>query len=504
MGRRVNRKRLYKFVLLVSVFIIIVFTFISGCTEGFIDTIKDKINKDKENDINIPKYTVTYHGNNYTGGVVPSDTNNYLSGAEVTVLGPQTMVRTDYFFTHWNTILDNTGESYTEGDTFTIESSNVDLFAQWTSAGSYLTPPANLTAADGVSSDYTTVSWESSSGANEYDVYRNTSDTTAGADKINSTAAFAYDDNEATPGTIYYYWVRAHNTETGAFSTYSNSDSGYRTLSVPGLVSATDGANTYVTISWNTVDGAESYYVYRNNTDTTTGATELGPVALDFYNDVTASPGTINYYWVRAYNSSSLTYSSYSLSDSGYRMLSSPTGFTASDGTSETEILLGWNSVVGAASYEIYRNTSNNSSEGGTSLGSTTELTYTDTDATLVKGTRYYYFVRAHDDDPDHNSSYTMNYGYKKLPTPSISNDSKPSPGEVTIYYSGGGDFNQFRLYMSATMSRPANPTNTTEDYSYTWTGLESGNDHYFWVQTYNSTSQALSDVSSWYSVTPD
>ena len=79
-----------------------------------------------------PTYTVTYNGNTNTGGTAPVDSNSYVAGATVTVLGPGTLTKTGYTFAHWNTAANDSGTSYNPGDTFTMPAANVTLFAQWT------------------------------------------------------------------------------------------------------------------------------------------------------------------------------------------------------------------------------------------------------------------------------------------------------------------------------------------------------------------------------------
>ncbi len=79
-----------------------------------------------------PTYTVTYNGNGQTGGSVPADTTNYETGAPVTVLGNTgNLEKTDYAFIGWNTMLDGSGTTYTQGNTFTMGSANVILYAIW-------------------------------------------------------------------------------------------------------------------------------------------------------------------------------------------------------------------------------------------------------------------------------------------------------------------------------------------------------------------------------------
>lgn len=79
-----------------------------------------------------PVYTVTYHGNGNTGGLVPVDNTSYESGSSVIVLGKNTLSRSGYTFVGW-TIGSTT---YTEGQSFNI-SSNTILYAKWSSNPTY-------------------------------------------------------------------------------------------------------------------------------------------------------------------------------------------------------------------------------------------------------------------------------------------------------------------------------------------------------------------------------
>ena len=77
-------------------------------------------------------YTVTYNGDGSTAGSVPTDTNSYRQGATVTVLGdPGDLVKSGNGFTAWNTQANGGGTSYAPGQTFTMGSSNVTLYAQY-------------------------------------------------------------------------------------------------------------------------------------------------------------------------------------------------------------------------------------------------------------------------------------------------------------------------------------------------------------------------------------
>jgi autotransporter-associated beta strand protein len=80
--------------------------------------------------------TVSYNNNGGTGS--QTDGNTYVNGNTVTVLGQGTMAKTGYSFTGWNTQAGGGGTAYTWNGsvfspaTFTMGSTAVTLYAQWT------------------------------------------------------------------------------------------------------------------------------------------------------------------------------------------------------------------------------------------------------------------------------------------------------------------------------------------------------------------------------------
>ncbi len=83
-------------------------------------------------------YSVTYYGNGNTGGNVPIDSNKYVNGQTVTVLGnTDNLVKIGYAFMGWNTLADGSGATYTQAQTFTMVAANVTLYAIWTTNPTY-------------------------------------------------------------------------------------------------------------------------------------------------------------------------------------------------------------------------------------------------------------------------------------------------------------------------------------------------------------------------------
>jgi len=81
--------------------------------------------------ISTPTYTVTYDGNGYTGGSVPTDSTVYKENDTVTVLDKGDLVKTGYTFAGWNTAADGSGTDHAVGSTFIMGAADVTLYAQW-------------------------------------------------------------------------------------------------------------------------------------------------------------------------------------------------------------------------------------------------------------------------------------------------------------------------------------------------------------------------------------
>lgn len=78
------------------------------------------------------EHSVTYNANGATTGSVPVDNQKYEKDATVTVLDNSGVLeKEDYQFVGWNTSVDGSGTSYSAADTFSMNDSDVTLYAQW-------------------------------------------------------------------------------------------------------------------------------------------------------------------------------------------------------------------------------------------------------------------------------------------------------------------------------------------------------------------------------------
>ena len=79
-------------------------------------------------------YTVVYDGNGSDGGSVPVDSNNYLEGETVTAAGAGDLSLSWHEFSGW---YDQDGNPHNPGDTFSVGTVNVTLYASWTELPKY-------------------------------------------------------------------------------------------------------------------------------------------------------------------------------------------------------------------------------------------------------------------------------------------------------------------------------------------------------------------------------
>lgn len=274
------------------------------------------------------------------------------------------------------------------------QASNSDL--GW----SKLRPPTGVSASDGTTTAGVQITWDAAPSATHYRVYRNDVDNPQVAIPISSwQTSLTYLDSSsgALPGVIRYYWVCSAISSTGqAASWFSAGDTGYRKLSPPADVQATQGTYAdYVRVIWSASPGASHYLVYRSSSNNPTTAVAISSwITSTSHNDTAVEPCSTSYYWVRAaVNSAGSRPSDVSASATGWRPLPAPTGVAASDGTYSGYCQVSWNPVTGATYYRLWRSTTDDPATATTLTSWRTETSYNDTSA--LQGLTYYYWVTA-------------------------------------------------------------------------------------------------------------
>jgi fibronectin type 3 domain-containing protein len=277
------------------------------------------------------------------------------------------------------------------------------------SATTVLPPPSNVSAA-ATPAGSITVSWNSVGGVTEYRVYRSVSvnGTYTKVGTISSSYT-SYTDTQLSPGTTYYYKVSAYNS-TGE-SAQSSSSSATTIPAAPTNVYATyhSSVNT-ISVSWDPVNGATGYKVYRNanayGTYDYVGTTQ----STSYTDNNSISSGTTYYYTVSAYNASGDGPRSYE-SDGATTIPAAPSGVSAVFQPFSGYIAVSWSKVTGATGYKVYRNA--NAYGAYDHVGTTPSTSYTDNNY-ISPGTTYYYKVSAYNSAGD--SPLSSSYGYVTVP----------------------------------------------------------------------------------------
>ena len=170
------------------------------------------------------------------------------------------------------------------------------------------------------------------------------------------------------------------------------------TLNTPVLKYVTNQTNG-VKISWNVVQGAEKYKIFRKTL--TTSWKEVGTTTATNFLDITAISGNTYTYTVRCITSDEKIYTSgYDADGMSIYYIETPKVITVK--SHEEGIRVVWNKVSGAERYRLFRKTENTS---WITIGDTTTNEFIDT--TAESGNVYTYTVRCVNSD---GSAYTSAY----------------------------------------------------------------------------------------------
>ena len=255
-----------------------------------------------------------------------------------------------------------------------------------------LPAPTDVTASNGAYADRVRIAWAEVPAASHYRVYRSSAASGSKTPISGWQRARTYSDTTAEAGQTYYYFVAAALDGEGLnASAYSTGAVGGLKVGTPTGVYATDGtSSTGVTVSWQAVVGADGYTVYRGTANDPAAAQLLTTTATTSFEDTTAEPGTLYFYWVEATNAVSA--SEKSAGETGFRSLGAPTGVTATTQSGAAAVTVSWQPVAGAVSYRVFRGTRSGEAYA-VEIDSTTETSYAD--ESVAAGRTYYYSVIA-------------------------------------------------------------------------------------------------------------
>lgn len=300
----------------------------------------------------------------------------------------------------------------------------------------------------------------------------------------------------ATPyaGCRFVCWKNG-TTPVSTNATYSftananvNLTAEFTPIGTPTVMAASAGYDRNQ-LSWNTVEGAAGYEVWRS---TSSGGvySKVGAVSGTAYIDAGLAINTTYYYKVNAYctASTATTSGSQSVYASATPVPSAP-GAVYASGTSYNSVKVSWDAVPGATGYYIYRATS--ASGVYKYLKSTTALSYSNT--SLYTGTTYYYQIR-----PYRTVGRTKvfgDYSAATSVTPMLSpvataTATSTYPTKIKLTWSAVSGRTKYEVWYSTSQNGTYTLLGTTTRTYYNVSSLRPFQPYYYYVKVYRTVSR--------------
>ena len=351
-----------------------------------------------------------------------------------------------------------------------------------------VTYPENIVVNTVISSGKPKISWDKVDGAVKYIILRD-------LETISTSTGTSFVDKTAEIGKTYKYQVLSEN-EFGCRSvsggSYGPATKGTAILPAPDVTVTNVASTGKVKLSWNAVDGATSYIVYRS-TNGNDGSWGKATTSKTSYINTSAQAGVKYYYKVQAVHSDPDLSSKPSASVIRSCDLPQPE-VTIGNVKSTGKIKLSWNAVPGAAKYEIYRSTTKTGSY--TKMLTTKGTSYVNTSANA--GTLYYYKVKAiHSTNSGANSAYSAVLNRRcDLEQPVLTASNVKSTGKIKLSWNAVPGASKYELYRATSKNGTYKLYKTTTNTSFVNTSTTVGAGYYYKLKAIHKNSAANSAFS--------
>ena len=331
------------------------------------------------------------------------------------------------------------------------------------------------------------LTWNAVPGATSYKVYRATSKSGTYS-LLGTVTTTSYTNTGAKEGTTYYYKVKAANG--AGESAYSNVVSGKVVVTpkpaAPVVKIGNSSTSGKPMLTWNAVEGATSYRIYRS-TAKGSGYSLLGTTTATSYTNTGAKAGTTYYYRVKACNDAGLSPYSNIVSGKVKSVTPKPSAPVVRIGHSATsgKPMLTWNAVSGATSYKVYRATSQNGTYS--LLGTVTATSYTNTGAKA--GTTYWYKVKAVNSAGE--SAYS-NIVSGRATVTTLTMGHSASSGKPQLTWKAVSGAASYKVYRATAKNGAYSVINTTKALTYTNVGAALGTTYYYKVEALNAAGKSM------------
>ncbi len=271
---------------------------------------------------------------------------------------------------------------------------------------------------------------------------------------------------------------------------YEIRDVSQLTVEAPKVKSSNSASSGKPKVSWNEVENAAKYQVYRA-TSRSGKYSLMKTVSGTTYTNTSAKAGRTYYYYVVAVSENG-TKSDKSNTVSRTCDLAQPT-VTLTGISSSGKIKVSWKAVDGADEYKVYRATSKNGTY--TLMKTTTGTSYTNTGAKT--GTTYYYKVRAIHENSSANSAYSsIKSRTCDLPRPDVE-ISLTKGGSPKLTWDAIDGAEEYKVYRATSKSGTYKLMKTTTGTSYTNSSAVEGKTYYYKVRAIHEKSAANSAYST-------
>ncbi|MBR5516385.1 MAG: hypothetical protein IKU53_00300 [Firmicutes bacterium] len=305
-------------------------------------------------------------------------------------------------------------------------------------------------------------------------------------------------------GETYTFVVQYQDAKTGKWVKVSDSLSVTKRLATPKIKVATLASSGKPKVTWNAVDGADKYEVWRKvGADGT--YKKMYVTTKTSYTNKTAIAGTKYYYRVRAiYENNSAANSLYSSPYAISCDLAAPANVKVITVASTGKPKLTWDSVEGADQYEVWRKVGSNGTYKKMYI--TTNTSYTNN--TAVVGTKYYYKVKAIcNSNANANSAFSAAYGVTcDLPAPtSVTVTTVSSTGKPKVTWKAVEGADQYEVWRKVGANGEYKKYYITTGTTLNNTSTVAGTKYYYKVKAiYSSNANANSSFSNAYGITCD
>jgi hypothetical protein len=336
------------------------------------------------------------------------------------------------------------------------------------------------------------VNWTPVEGALSYEVWTDETGNPANAQKYGADVSGASVTlTGLTNETTYYIWVKAkNNIGTSEFSPRADGtpSASAATPATPESAPTVIPGYNQLSISWQAVEGANSYEVWAGTDPNPTIAAKRGNDATGLSSVITGlTNGTAYYVWVKAKNAvGTSNFSPMATGTPSASTIAPQAPAIPSVSIGNGQITVTWEAVEGAAAYEVWTGTANNSSSAAQN-GEDVSDSLSGTISGLTNGTTYYIWIKAK------NAVGTSGFSPVAVGKP-IANATaltlSAGNGQLSVSWTAIAGADQYEVFFGTGINPPesAAQTLTAPATSAAISSLVNGTTYNVWVRGKNAT----------------